>query len=332
MYNISIFENKNTNIIEVVQGDSGRVLEFLSVDYDIPSGTTGTYYVQKPSGSAVYNSCTISGNEITVPLTTQTLAEHGECPLQVRLEKDGQFLTSFDVVLIVRPFRGIDAAESTTEMNIFDQEIENAREEISTVLDTTLTQANMAAEAKAVGDAFSALNVKNGTGSYSIIEGKGYVASGFASHAEGNQTSATANGAHAEGNATMATGYYSHAQGQSTEAKAICSFAAGRYTEANHASQFVFGSYNVPDPSTADESSKGTYVEIVGCGTSSSNKQNARTLDWNGNETLKGKITVGSDPVNDMDVATKGYVDGLFWTAVDEDDDGNVVITIGGAE
>jgi hypothetical protein len=40
-------------------------------------------------------------------------------------------------------------------------------------------------------------------------------------------------------------------------------------------------------------------------------RSNARTLDWNGNEVLAGKLTVGAGPVNKMDVVTKQYVDAL---------------------
>ena len=38
-------------------------------------------------------------------------------------------------------------------------------------------------------------------------------------------------------------------------------------------------------------------------------RSNARTLDWDGNEVLSGKLTVGTAPTNNMDVATKLYVD-----------------------
>ena len=47
----------------------------------------------------------------------------------------------------------------------------------------------------------------------------------------------------------------------------------------------------------------------MGNGTSDNARSNARTLDWNGNEVLAGKLTVGAAPSGDMDVTTKGYVD-----------------------
>lgn len=56
------------------------------------------------------------------------------------------------------------------------------------------------------------------------------------------------------------------------------SHAEGNGTTANHMSQHVFGEYNILDPSENASTARGTYVEIVGNGTSSA-YSNARTLD-----------------------------------------------------
>lgn len=56
-----------------------------------------------------------------------------------------------------------------------------------------------------------------------------------------------------------------------------------------------------------DPNYAGEYIEVVGNGLKY--QDNARTLDWLGNEVLAGKLTVGADPTNNMDVATKQYVD-----------------------
>lgn len=108
-------------IIPAVQGDTGRSIIFTLADFTIPSGADAYYYVQKPSGEAVYNTATIADNTITVDLTAQSIAEVGDNYLQVRVESDGEVVTSFDCILLVKPFRGIDAIESTSESNIFDQ-------------------------------------------------------------------------------------------------------------------------------------------------------------------------------------------------------------------
>lgn len=63
--------------------------------------------------------------------------------------------------------------------------------------------------------------------------------------------------------------------------------AEGNNTTAARRSQHVFGEYNISDAGGAGSTERGSYVEIAGNGTSS-NRSNARTLDWNGNEWLAG--------------------------------------------
>ncbi len=177
-------------------------------------------------------------------------------------------------------------------------------------------------------------NVNNTLGSRATAEGYSTTASGYLSHAEGQQSTASSTGAHAEGLNTTASNLGAHAEGFSSTASGVASHAeasgtasggyshaegfgeasalyahAEGYTTANHKYQHTFGSFNVLDP-TAGEN--GTYIEIVGNGTASNNRSNARTLDWSGNEVLAGKLTVGAAPTNNMDVATKQYVDGLI--------------------
>ena len=109
----------------------------------------------------------------------------------------------------------------------------------------------------------------------------------------GDGCTASAEDSFAEGRYTTASGYYSHAEGNYTTALGMASHAEGTVTIANHASQHVFGEYNVEDDSEAANYSRGNFVEIVGNGTGSSTQSNARTLDWNGNERLKGDLYVG---------------------------------------
>lgn len=120
-------------IIPVVQGDTGRTIQFTIADFTIPTGSTARYYIQKPSGNAVYNNATIEDNNVVVNLTAQAIAETGDNYGQVRIEKDGEIVTSFDFILLVKAFRGINAVESETEMNIFDQAVEQAAEEIDEI-------------------------------------------------------------------------------------------------------------------------------------------------------------------------------------------------------
>lgn len=121
-------------------------------------------------------------------------------------------------------------------------------------------------------------------GNYSHAEGRfesssgiekkeDYGAIGEASHAEGYNTSASGRFSHAEGMGCMTYGYASHAEGQGNFGHGAC--------------QHVFGRYNSPETVT-NENEIGNYVEIVGNGTALNNRSNARTLDWQGNQVLKG--------------------------------------------
>lgn len=166
----------------------------------------------------------------------------------------------------------------------------------------------------------------NAVANYSVAEGKDTLATGEGAHAEGYGTSerqneAAANGAHAEGIMTVVgvrargghaegfqtnvSGPYSHAEGQLTGADGQAAHAEGRGTRANYDYQHVFGKYNDYSPSV----SAYNLVEIVGNGTADDARSNARTLDWDGNETLAGRLTLGAAPISNMNAATKKYVD-----------------------
>lgn len=50
-------------------------------------------------------------------------------------------------------------------------------------------------------------------------------------------------------------------------------------------------------------------ARVVGGGTSATSRKNIEVLDWAGNLTLTGGLTLGKAPSNDMEAATKKYVD-----------------------
>ena len=118
------------------------------------------------------------------------------------------------------------------------------------------------------------------------------------SHAEGYHTTASGLGSHAEGQTTTASGTYSHTEGGYSTASGIYTHAEGYATTAQRRSQHVFGEANILDTEGASGSKKGTYIEIVGNGTASDSngvltvttRSNARTLDWDGNESLAGNL------------------------------------------
>lgn len=133
------------------------------------------------------------------------------------------------------------------------------------------------------------LYVVGASGARSHAEGLGGIAAGTEAHAEGNGTYAIGNDSHAEGIETKAIGYSSHAEGSYTTAKAIHSHAEGYSTIASGNYSHVSGKHNVEDLNNR-------YVEIIGNGTGNATRSNARSLDWDGNEYLRGDLYVNCNP------------------------------------
>lgn len=173
---------------------------------------------------------------------------------------------------------------------------------------------------KAEGDTSHAECGSTASGNYSHAEGYG-LASGNRSHAENSGTASgtnshaenngTASGeySHAEGELTKAIGLDSHAEGFKSEAQGNYSHAEGYGTIAEGVNQHVFGKYNIADSSMLEIVGNGRDFRNPMTGVVSIVRKNVRTLDSLGNETLAGKLTVGADPEEEMDVATKQYVD-----------------------
>ena len=146
------------------------------------------------------------------------------------------------------------------------------------------------------------------SGVFSHVEGESNTNTGMGNHTEGFGNNTSGRWSHAEGGSNSVSGNYSHVEGELNVVTSDWSHAEGHSTIAQRTAQHVFGEYNIADTEGADATVKGKYVEIVGNGDPYT-RSNARTLDWSGNEILKGKLTVGVGPTENMDVATKQYVD-----------------------
>lgn len=141
------------------------------------------------------------------------------------------------------------------------------------------------------GTGYFSLNRRGSTGAYSVSVGWHNEASAESSFAEGENNASSGYASHSEGYGNAASGLMAHAEGVTTESSGYGSHSEGVGTIAKHIGQHVFGAYNVADPSTAQPTAKGNYIEIVGNGTDDNRRKNARTLDWSGNETLMGDLT-----------------------------------------
>lgn len=127
-------------------------------------------------------------------------------------------------------------------------------------------------------------NDTTASGDYSYAEGFESNASGDASHAEGISNIAFGDGSHAEGYYTETRGMYSHAEGQNNIARGECSHVEGIYNVALGDYQHIEGRYAIVDQGDL-------YAHIVGNGTSTTERSNAHTLDWDGNAWYAGNFS-----------------------------------------
>lgn len=151
------------------------------------------------------------------------------------------------------------------------------------------------------------------SGSYSHAEGYQTGATGYSSHAEGYKNHVDGDYSHGEGyNNTVGGTYYNHAEGSDNTinsnvsnshvegcenvVNSSCSHVGGWNNIAGSNYQTVIGKYNESDTNNV-------YSFIVGNGTGDNYRSNGFTVKWD------GTAQVGANPVNDMDIATKKYVD-----------------------
>ncbi len=124
--NIDIYltSKRPVRTIDVVQYDTGIQLVFTAKDFTIPTDSSATLYVQKPSGKFVYqeDNITIANNAITIDLENQALTEYGEISYQVSIENGTDTVTTFTGMMIVqRSLKDSGATKSQTVVRAFDE-------------------------------------------------------------------------------------------------------------------------------------------------------------------------------------------------------------------
>lgn len=116
-------------IVEAVQGDSGRVLRCIISDMSIPAGSTARFYAIKPSGAEIYNDCAIDGQAVVLNMTTQMLAEVGTLNGQIEVKNSSKTVTSFSFcVNVIKNIKSNSAIESSNEFTALEEALRKAEE------------------------------------------------------------------------------------------------------------------------------------------------------------------------------------------------------------
>ena len=120
------------NPISYVRGTDAIPIVFHFRDYDIPSGASVSVFVAKPSGKAVYNSATISGNDVTVTVDSQMFMELGTSEMQVSISQGGKELVQFAQPVNVKAnLKAGDFPDSSTSSSFLDDMIAQAQEAVN---------------------------------------------------------------------------------------------------------------------------------------------------------------------------------------------------------
>lgn len=139
----------------------------------------------------------------------------------------------------------------------------------------------------------------------SSAEGTYNVASNYQAHAQGSHTTASGENSTSEGLGTIAAGLNEHASGQYNKPDTDCveTFVPGKqYHVGDRVSYspqsgktFVYECFRDTSAEYLDALSweiSGKFLDVVGNGTGNNARSNARALDWDGNEYLKGDVYV----------------------------------------
>ena len=103
--NIDIIPNGAINRVHVSQNDIGRTLTFElfngSLAYDVPVGATVKIQGIKPSGFGFSETCSVSGNVVTIDTTEAMTDEHGYIDTELSISYDDVVIGTSNFVLAV---------------------------------------------------------------------------------------------------------------------------------------------------------------------------------------------------------------------------------------
>lgn len=121
----------NTNEVLAIITDNGQ-------PYDLDKVDMAMYRAMKPDKTYVYNNCEIHGNEITVPVSSQTINALGLvlCELNLYSKSRGRITTARFSIVVEEAVYGDDIPESTNEFSALTKaliEVEDVKDSVEEI-------------------------------------------------------------------------------------------------------------------------------------------------------------------------------------------------------
>lgn len=134
--NINIVPNGAIKRVHVSQNDIGRTLTFNlfndSLAYTVPTGATVKIQGTKPSGFGFSETCTVSGNTVTIDTTEAMTDEFGYIEAELQITNSGDVLGTSNFILAVErnphPSNTTDGTQITAQS--LQSQIDDLRDEI----------------------------------------------------------------------------------------------------------------------------------------------------------------------------------------------------------
>lgn len=144
--NVYVLQDSYKEPIPYTRFTNAIHLVFNFQDYTIPENATAQVFCAKPSGAAVYENASISGNTVTVNVTDQMFIELGITTVQIKLTIGTQTLVTFEWPVIVKPNNTEgDIPQSENQSGFWDQLQQQVNEAVSGA-NTAAGTANTAAQ------------------------------------------------------------------------------------------------------------------------------------------------------------------------------------------
>lgn len=126
--NLSLARKSVPTYIDVVQSATAPDIVFVLDDYMPPSNARARLYIKK-TNAEVYNSCTISGNQVIFSPTAGSFDEEGQCVAQLQITVGSSILVSWRIFVTVEPnlIEG-SAGPASTEYGALEDLIINAQQ------------------------------------------------------------------------------------------------------------------------------------------------------------------------------------------------------------